>query len=118
MTHKTTFMVVFALLFSLVVFAEVPRVINYQGKLTDGSGVALDGSYDIIFRLYTTETGGTAIWTEAHTGDDAITITNGLFDVQLGTLTDLNIAFDDTYWIELQVGTETLSPREKFVAVP
>ena len=96
----------------------VPRLITYQGKLTNSSGVALDGSYDITFRLYTTETGGTAIWTEAHTGDDAITVTNGLFDVQLGTLTDLNIAFDDTYWIELQVGTETLSPRERLVAVP
>ncbi|MCD6594685.1 hypothetical protein J7L68_03310 [bacterium] len=98
----------------------VPRLISYQGKLTNDAGVALDGSHDITFYLYDVETGGTAIWNEAHTAASGhpVTVTNGLFDVELGTLTPLNIAFDGTYWLELKVGTETLSPRERMVAVP
>ena len=30
----------------------VPQQINYQGRLTDASGVALDGTYDLVFRIY------------------------------------------------------------------
>ena len=100
-------------------YAQVPKLINYQGKLTNASGVALaTGDYDITFRIYNVETAGSALWTEAHTGGDAITVTNGLFDVQLGELTELDMAFDETYWIELQVGAEVLLPRERLVAVP
>ncbi|RKZ29751.1 hypothetical protein DRQ33_08520 [bacterium] len=106
-------------LITLVIFASgVPKLLNYQGKITDASGVALDGSYDIVFRIYDVETGGTPIWEESHSGVDAILVTNGLFDVQLGTITNLTIAFDDTYWIELEVGGEVLTPRERLVAVP
>ncbi len=95
--------------------ADVPRMLNYQGKVTDPSGIALTGAHDITFRLYDEESGVAAhIWEEAHT----ITVTNGLFDVQLGGITDLNIAFDDTYWIELEIETEVLTPREQLVAVP
>ncbi len=107
------------LLIFIGVFASgTPRLINYQGKLTSDSGVALNGNYDITFRIYDVETGGTPLWEEIHSGASAITVTNGLFDVQLGTITPLTIAFDDTYWIELEVSGETLSPRERLVAVP
>ncbi len=110
---------VVVLVFAVSVFASgVPRLLNYQAKLTDASGVGLTGTHDIIFRIYTVPTGGAPIWTEPHTGADAITVTNGLFDVQLGTITPLTIAFDDTYWIELEVDGEVLSPRERLVAVP
>lgn len=105
------------LLFTVLLLAAPPRLITYQGKLTNASRVALNGSQDITFRLYNVETGGTAIWAEAHTGANAVTVTKGLFDVELGTISPLNIAFDDTYWMELQVGTETLSPRLRMVAV-
>ncbi len=63
--------------------ATLPKVINYQGKLTNSSGVALNGLTDITFRIYTAASGGSAIWTEARTGGSAVSVTNGLFDVQL-----------------------------------
>ena len=112
--------VVLTLIVSIGVFASAPRLIDYQGKLTNASGVALNDTLDITFKLYEVSSGGTEIWTENHTDATGhpVVITNGLFDVELGTIEDLNIAFDDTYWIELQVGTETLSPRERLVAVP
>ena len=118
---KKTLTVLFWVTFAGIIFASgLPRLITYQGKLTNSSGIAIDGNQDITFKLYTVESGDTTIWTEDHTAASGppVTVVNGLFDVELGMITPLNIAFDDTYWIELQVGTETLSPRERMVAVP
>ncbi|GEM_PF-3870621 len=114
-------LLVLAVAVATVAFASgVPKILQYQGKLTDAEGVALDGDHDIVFRIYDEPTGGTALWEEEHTSSTGhpVTIVNGLFDVTLGELTDLNIAFDDTYWIELEVDGEVLSPREMLVAVP
>jgi hypothetical protein len=88
-----------ALGFGLVVIASTfvfgaspPGLINYQGVLRDSSGSPLEGSYDIVFAFYSTETGGDQIIVDSHTtgGGNAITVSNGLFSVQLGsgTLTD------------------------------
>ncbi len=95
--------------------AQVPRTINYQGKLTDDSGIAVTGPVSITFRIYSTETGGTPLWSEAH---GSVTVTNGLFDVILGEGTPMTIDFDEQYWMELVVGGETLAPREQLAAVP
>jgi hypothetical protein len=35
--------IVFIALFSCVCFAQVPRTMNYQGKLTNNSGIVLNG---------------------------------------------------------------------------
>lgn len=118
MGKKTLVVLLLAVIIGSAFAQELPRLINYQGKLTDPAGVAVDAPVDITFRIYDVETGGTALWTEAHTGASRITVTNGLFDVQLGGITDLDLPFDDEYWIELQVGAEVLTPREKLATVP
>ena len=112
--------VLFVLLWTVLIFAVPPRILNYQGKLTDTSGVALTGSHDIVFRIYDVPTGGTPLWEEAHTSASGhpVNVVNGLFDVHLGEITPLIIAFDDTYWIELEIDGEVLSPREMYAAVP
>ena len=116
MTHKATFAVVLALLLSSVVFADPPRIMNYQAKLTNSDGVALDGDYSITFRIYDAATGGTLLWHQTKT----VTVTNGLFDEQL----DLSINGGDTlkfnrpYWIALEVGSDgEMTPREKLAPV-
>ena len=116
MAHKATFAVVLALLLSSVVFADPPRIMNYQAKLTNSDGVALDGDYSITFRIYDAATGGTLLWYQTKT----VTVTNGLFDEQL----DLSINGGDTlkfnrpYWIALEVGSDgEMSPREKLAPV-
>ena len=117
MTHKSILTVVFALLLSAVVFADdVPRIMNYQAKLTNSDGVALNGDYSITFRIYDAETGGNLLWYQTKT----VTITNGLFDEQL----DLSIhggdslKFDRPYWIALEVASDgEMSPREKLAPV-
>jgi len=99
----------------LSISAQVPRTMNYQGKLTDDSGIAVSGPVSITFHIYNTATGGTPLWSEAHA---SVTVTNGLFDVILGEGTSMDMDFDVQYWMELVVGGETLAPREKLSAVP
>ncbi|MDD3190973.1 MAG: hypothetical protein PHI66_04780, partial [Candidatus Pacebacteria bacterium] len=48
--------------------AAIRKEFNYQGKLTDSSGLAVaDGAYDITFKIYDQAGGGTALWTESWT---------------------------------------------------
>lgn len=88
--------------------AQIPQTINYQGKLTDPDGVAIDTPVDITFAIYDVPTGGTALWTENHT---SVPVNHGLFDVILGETTSLDLPFDQPYYIELTVDGEVLSPR-------
>ncbi|MEN9920940.1 MAG: hypothetical protein RL538_833, partial [Candidatus Parcubacteria bacterium] len=66
----------FAVAFSAIspALAQPAYTINYQGKLTDNTGLTVaDGTYQIVFKLYTTSTGGSAIWTETRSGGNEVT---------------------------------------------
>ncbi|MFA6281748.1 MAG: hypothetical protein WCY05_04525 [Candidatus Omnitrophota bacterium] len=91
-------------------YAEVPRLINYQGRLTDSSGTPLNGSYEITFRIYDAETAGTLLWTEVQPG---VVVDKGIFSILLGSVTSLNLAFDGPYFLEIKVGTEVMTSRQK-----
>ncbi len=101
---------------SVITFAAPPHIMNYQGKLTDADGVALNGTYTITFRIYDADTGGNLLWYQTQ----SVEVVNGLFDVQL----DLSInggdtlKFDRPYWIALQVESDPeMTPREKLAPV-
>ncbi|MDD3642818.1 MAG: hypothetical protein PHQ19_05075 [Candidatus Krumholzibacteria bacterium] len=90
--------------------ADVPELLSYQGVLTDDVGSALpDGSYNVEFRLYTVEAGGTPIWQEAH----LLTVTKGIFNATLGWTQPLGaLDFDQPYYLGISVeGEAELSPR-------
>ena len=110
--------------------AAFNKQINYQGKLTNTSNVAVtDGSYNMSFKLYTTLTGGVAIWTEDDlvTNGQGVPVTNGLFSVMLGSTTALTgVDFNQTLYLGVTIGgtggspswdTE-MSPRKILGAVP
>jgi hypothetical protein len=106
-------LIILAVLVSLS-FAAIPKLINYQGMLTDVGGTPLNGSYNLIFRIYDDTTGaGTLQWTETQNG---VPVDHGLFNVVLGKSTALNLAFDKSYWLEVQVGAEVM-PRIRFTSV-
>ena len=65
----------------LIVKATNPTTMNFQGKVVnaDGTNVA-NGTYTFVFKLYTVSSAGSAIWTET----DSLTVTNGVFQVDLG----------------------------------
>ncbi len=54
------------LLFVFIVinsFPQVPQTISYQGVLKDNNGALVNSSQALTFKLYKTETNGSAIWT-------------------------------------------------------
>lgn len=61
-----------------------PSLMSYQGYLVDGNGAALAPTvpvnYSIVFRIYSTSSGGTALWAENQT----VTVDKGNFSVVLG----------------------------------
>ncbi len=98
----------------------VPKILNYQGKLLDAEGVGVNDTLDMTFKLYATETGGTPLWEEVHSGGEAIPISEGLFSVQLGSVTPFpdSVDFSAQYWLEVTVNGETLTPRERLSSAP
>lgn len=97
--------------------ADVPQLINFQGRLTDAVGQTVpDNSYTVTFRLYDNLTGGTLQWEESQT----VTTTNGLFTVLLGASTPIpDAAFDvDSCYLEVQPqGSDPITPRARITAV-
>ena len=94
-------------------FAAVPHLINYQGKLTDTGGVPLEGSYGLTFRIYDAETGGNLLWEETQNG---VVVQKGVFSVLLGSVTNLGLSFDKAYFLEIKVGSEVMSPRQRITS--
>src|SRR3990167_7969751 len=112
------------------VFAAFNDEINYQGKLTNASNVAVaDGTYHMRFALYTVVSGGSAIWSEDRStaAGDRATVTNGLFSIMLGSSTALtSIDFNQTLYLGVEVGGSggapswdgEMAPRKILGAVP
>lgn len=94
--------------------AEVPHLINYQGRLTDTNGAPLNGSYNITLRIYDAETAGNLLWEETQTG---IVIQKGIFSILLGSVRNLDLAFDKPYFLEIVVNNEVMSPRQPITSV-
>jgi len=93
--------------------AEIPKLINYQGMLTDDSGNPMTGYYNLTFYIYDDTTGGDLEWSETQSG---VQVQDGLFNVVLGKQTVLNEAFDESYWLAVKVGAETM-PRVRITSV-
>lgn len=128
------FTIVATLIASVALVASLYRGVNtqaatgiaelfpFQGRLTNPDGtVVADGSYDIVFKLYTVDTGGSAVWTESHTGANDVSTVDGIFNVDLGSLTALSgVDFNqDEYWLGVEVETDgEMSPRIRLGAAP
>jgi hypothetical protein len=117
--------IVYALLTLLVcaapVFSAVPDTINFQGILADDNGDPVaDGSYVMHFYLFDAATGGSQLWNSPDGEQQTVTVTNGVYNVQLGVNQPLDsTVFDDgAVWLEVVVEGETLSPRQHITAAP
>ncbi len=115
-------------LVSLVVFsiglsyaADVPQVINFQGRLTDTSNNPTSGNIDFVFKFYSDLSGGTQLpaaspWSESQT----LTVTNGVFNASIGSGTPIPFSvFDSTsVYLQIEVEGEALTPRETLLSAP
>ncbi len=98
----------------LSALAGVPQLINYQGRLTDidGSPVA-DNTYFLKFKIYASESDDDSLWSS---GIQAVIVTGGLFNYQLGSIIKLPSGlFDDSArYLGVTVGADPeISPRTK-----
>lgn len=95
--------------------AAVPHLIGYQGRLTDADGNPKEGSFQITFRIYDAIAAGNLLWQEIHTD---VTVTDGIFDVLLGSITALNLPFDTQYYLAIQVASDPeMTPRQQIASV-
>ena len=106
------------LLFAVLLKAQVPQMINYQGVLTDPTtgGLIPDNTYSITFSIYSVATGGTALWTEV----ENVPTKGGRFNVLLGSVDPVpNTVFSggDRY-LGVKVSTDAeMTPRKRMVSV-
>ncbi len=90
--------------------------LSIQGILKKSNGVAVeDGVYNITFRLYTEPVGGTVLWTEAQTG---IEVTSGIYSTILGNSVDLDVPFNEIYYLGVTIGSSELTPRIQLTSAP
>ncbi|MEO5499222.1 MAG: hypothetical protein ABIR46_01855 [Candidatus Saccharimonadales bacterium] len=86
-----------ALIFALTTpsaqaLTTVPTKMNFQGRLADSAGnVKANGTYNMRLKLYTVSTGGSNVWSEDRlvSATQGVTVTNGNFSIQLGSITTL-----------------------------
>lgn len=101
-------------------YAAINPQINFQGKLTntDGTNVT-NGTYSIVFSIYTVSSGGSNIWTETQ---PSVTVTDGIFQVSLGSVTSLPGSVDfnsSSLYLGVKVGADVeMTPRIQFTASP
>jgi hypothetical protein len=90
--------------------------LSVQGTIQNFNGSAVDnGLYDVIFKLYTTDAGGTAVWSETQ----SVQVTGGVYSVLLGSVTPLTAAFDQTYYLGITLpGGPELTPRSRLTSSP
>lgn len=85
--------------------AQIPQTLSYQGVLTDENGNPLpDGQYSMLFALYISSIGGTAIWSETK----SLELSGGLFNTYLGDQTEFGngVLFNKQYWLGITVESE------------
>ena len=85
-------------------------IIPYQGYLTDANGNPLNGSHTITLALYDSPTGGSLIWGPEQHPD--VVVTNGTFDLDLGSRTSGGISPEHGY-LEIEINGQSLTPREQ-----
>ncbi len=106
-------LLIVAAAFQLAV-ADVPEMISYQGVLTNADGsVVDDGVYVLTFQIYDVETDGSPLWGEAQ----PLTVTDGVFEAVLGSVTPIFLQFDVPYWLGISVGPDLeLTPRTELTS--
>jgi microcystin-dependent protein len=118
-------LLVCAVAMSVAYGASVPQIINYQGALTNKDGSKPSGTVNMVFRAYSTATGGGALWAEtwssAATPANPVIVNSGNFNVMLGAVNPFPATFfadhQKTY-LGVTVGNDSeMLPRQQIASV-
>jgi hypothetical protein len=97
--------------------AEVPQMMNYQGKLATNTGAPVNDTLQMVFTIYADEAGTTPLWTETQS---AVEILKGVFNVILGSVNPISFSVFDgsTRYLGVKVGADPeITPRKPMVSV-
>jgi len=117
-TTRLMVMAMVFILFASFALADVPNMINYQGRLTETEGTPIDGQMLIKFKIYGSETGNDSLW---WSGYQTVGVNNGFFDYKLGSVVPLPADLFSTgteRWLGITVSTDTeISPRVRITSM-
>jgi hypothetical protein len=104
----------------LAPFLAAAAPITVQGALRVGALPAPDGTYGVVFALYSGETGGSPVWSESV---PSLAVSDGLFATELGKAggapPDPSLfASGQAAWFGVKVGGEPELPRRPLGSVP
>jgi hypothetical protein len=104
------------ILAALPLAAQVPSLINYQGRLTDGSGNPVTGNRTMAVRLYDAASGGNLTYAETI---GTVAVRNGTYSFQFGASGNgiVSVLSGQDYLALTVNGTEE-STRTRLLAVP
>lgn len=90
--------------------AAIPPSISYQGYITNAGGTPITNATQFMsFRIYNTNSGGSALYTE----NLNVNVANGLFNVRIGAGNPITLPFDVPYYLGVTVGTDAeMTPRQ------
>jgi len=119
-----TYIVIITFLISKSLAADVPRVINYQGKIAYDSGSATGGFY-FRYELYQVDIGGISVFIQEPASDaDSVWCEDGLFSDTLGLRIDTVLTQYSTLYLQVSIKADwsdswtILTPREQLLATP
>jgi len=123
MSYQRTLTILWTLALILVAsiaIADVPQMINYQGRLVETDGTPVEnGSYQMNFKIYGSDTGDDSLW---WSGFQGVEVTGGSFDYKLGFNSPLP---DDLFqtgtirWLGVTVESDPeITPRTQLVSMP
>ena len=98
--------------------AQIPQMINYQGKLTNAQGAPLNTTVQMVFSIYADTITPTPLWSETHS---AVVVEKGVFNVLLGSVDSIPYSvFDGSIrYLGVKVGDDPeITPRKQMVSVP
>ncbi|HEY4964739.1 MAG TPA: hypothetical protein VIH90_08695, partial [Candidatus Saccharimonadales bacterium] len=111
--------------------ATTTNTVNFQARLESSDGaIAPDGNYNVEFKIYSSSTGGSALWTEGYlnSASHPVVVSNGYLTVNLGSITSFpsNMPWDQSLYVTMNVGGTgstpswdgEMSPRLLLTAVP
>jgi hypothetical protein len=103
--------------FSTLLFADVPQMINYQGKITTPTGALVDTTVQMTFTIYDDSTSGNVLWADTL---GSVAVEKGIFSVLLGSGNPIpDSVFDgNVRYLGTKVGSDTeMTPRKAIVSV-
>ncbi len=107
----------FALCSAGPAFAAAPELINYQGRLTDGTNL-VQGTVAVVFAIHTNASGGGELYADTQT----VAVVDGLYAAAIGASNPPNGALRAALarppcYLQVSVDGTPLAPRERIGSV-